>query len=59
MRRLGSQEQRAMPLEEAARALVVEATPPDLRRAGGVAFQVEPERHLTLDGHHVHPETVA
>jgi threonyl-tRNA synthetase len=34
MRRLGSQEQRAMPLVEAIAALVDEALPPDVRRSG-------------------------
>jgi threonyl-tRNA synthetase len=52
MRRLGSQDQRSMALDQAMRDLVQEATPPDLRRADGTAALVEPERHLTLDGHH-------
>ena len=52
MRRLGSQEQRSMALDQAMRDLVQEATPPDLRRADGTPSPVEPERHLTLDGHH-------
>jgi threonyl-tRNA synthetase len=51
MRRLGSQEQRAMGLEEAIAALVREAQPPDLTRSRK-ATEAEPERHLTLDGHH-------
>jgi threonyl-tRNA synthetase len=51
MRRLGSQEQRAMGLEEAIAALVREAQPPDLTRSRK-ATNAEPERYLTLDGHH-------
>src|SRR3712207_4389308 len=35
MRRLGSQDQRSMALDQAIRDLVGEATPPDLRRANG------------------------
>jgi threonyl-tRNA synthetase len=52
MRRLGSQDQRSMALDQAMRDLVQEATPPDLRRADGTPSPAEPERHLTLDGHH-------
>src|SRR5829696_4769165 len=52
IRRLGSPDQRSMTLDQAMRDLVQEATPPDLRRADGTAAPVEPERHLTLDGHH-------
>jgi threonyl-tRNA synthetase len=59
MRRLGSQEQRAMPLDEALRDLVGEATPPDLRRTDGQTVGAEPESHLTLDGRHVIERTVA
>jgi threonyl-tRNA synthetase len=59
MRRLGSQDQRPMPLDEAVRGLVSEATPPDLRRTNGAAMEAEPERHLALDGHHVIERTVA
>jgi threonyl-tRNA synthetase len=59
MRRLGSQEQRSMPLDQAIRALTEEATPPDVRRSNGQSSKVEPDRDLTLDGHHVHSETVA
>jgi threonyl-tRNA synthetase len=57
MRRLGSQEQRAMGLDEALRALSDEATPPDLRRPRP-SVHAEPEAHLTLDGHHVVERTV-
>jgi threonyl-tRNA synthetase len=59
MRRLGSQDQRAMALGEAVRALASEATPPDLRRGSGASREVEPEAHLTLDGHHVVERTLA
>jgi threonyl-tRNA synthetase len=59
MRRLGSQDQRSMALDHAIRALVDEATPPDMRRSNGPSPKMEPERDLTLDGHHVHPATVA
>jgi threonyl-tRNA synthetase len=52
MRRLGSQDQRSMSLDDATRNLISEATPPDLRRADGPAVEAEPDRHLTLDGHH-------
>ena len=52
MRRLGSQEQRPMVLDEAVRALAGEATPPDLRGRNGAVEDAEPERHLTLDSHH-------
>ena len=50
IRRLGSTEQKSMPLDEALAALVSEARTPDLRRAS--AAVAEPERDLTLDGHH-------
>jgi threonyl-tRNA synthetase len=59
MRRLGSQEQRSMPLDEALRALVEEALPPDLRRSNGASRSAEPDRHLTLDGDQVVERTVA
>jgi threonyl-tRNA synthetase len=59
MRRLGSQEQRSMPLDEALRALVEEALPPDVRRSNGASSLAESDRHLTLDGHHVVERTVA
>src|ERR687890_1053755 len=59
MRRLGSQDQRAMALGEAVRALASEATPPDLRRASGATREVEAEAHLTLDRHHVVERTLA
>jgi threonyl-tRNA synthetase len=52
MRRLGSQDQRPMVLDEAVRALVTEATPPDLSAVNGAGDGGEPERHLTLDSHH-------
>lgn len=59
MRRLGSQDQRSMPLEDAIRTLVDEAQPPDLRRSNEASKLAEPDRHLTLDGHHVVERTVA
>jgi threonyl-tRNA synthetase len=59
MRRLGSQEQRSIPLDEAVRALVDEATPPDVRGADRAAAEAEPERNLRLDGHHVVEKTLA
>jgi threonyl-tRNA synthetase len=52
VRRLGSPDQRMMPLDAALRALVDEAVPPDLRRDPGPVEQGEPEAHLTLDSHH-------
>jgi threonyl-tRNA synthetase len=52
VRRLGSQDQRTMPLDAALRALSEEAVPPDLRRAAGPVEPGEPEAHLTLDNHH-------
>ena len=52
VRRLGSQDQRMMPIEAALRALSEEAAPPDLRRASGLFRESEPESQLTLDGHH-------
>ena len=51
VRRLGSQEQRTMPLDAALRALAEEAVPPDLRRAAPIEPGA-PEAHLTLDSHH-------
>jgi threonyl-tRNA synthetase len=57
MRRLGSQEQRSMGLDEAIAALAREAQPADVARARK-ATEAEPEQHLTLDGHHVVAGTV-
>src|SRR3954471_3437405 len=51
VRRLGSQEQRTMPLDAALRALAEEAVPPDLRRAAPIEPGA-PEAHLPLDSHH-------
>jgi threonyl-tRNA synthetase len=59
MRRLGSQEQRSMSLDEALGALTAEAVPPDLRPAPARETIVEARRDLELDGRHVVPETVA
>ncbi len=59
MRRLGSQEQRSLPLTEALELLRREAVPPDLRKTIDPSNHGEPERHLTLDGHHVVASTVA
>jgi threonyl-tRNA synthetase len=59
MRRLGSQEQRSMPLDAALHALAEEALPPDVRRSNGASAQAESDKHLTLDGHHVIERTVA
>jgi threonyl-tRNA synthetase len=59
MRRLGSQEQRSMPLDAALRDLVDEAAPPDVRRSSGAEVRAEPDRHLALDGHHLVERTVA
>jgi threonyl-tRNA synthetase len=50
IRRLGSTEQKSMPLDEALATLVSEARTPDRRRASEAV--AEPERDLTLDGHH-------
>jgi threonyl-tRNA synthetase len=50
IRRLGSTEQKSMPLDEALASLVSEARTPDRRRASEAV--AEPERDLTLDGHH-------
>jgi threonyl-tRNA synthetase len=58
LRRLGSQEQRSLGLADAIQALREEAMPPDRRRPVP-EDKGEPEGDLTLDGHHVHPETVA
>ena len=52
VRRLGSQDQRTMPLEAALQALLEEAAPPDLRRTSGLSTEGKPESHLTLDSHH-------
>ncbi|QFU16849.1 threonine--tRNA ligase [Microvirga thermotolerans] len=57
IRRLGSPDQKSMTLDEALRSLVAEAVAPDRRRAAQVV--AEPERDLTLDGHHVVARTVA
>ena len=57
IRRLGSPNQTSMGVEEALRALSDEALAPDLRRVAEAV--AEPERHLTLDGHHVLARTVA
>jgi threonyl-tRNA synthetase len=51
IRRLGSQAQQSMALEDAIRSLTEEAVPPDLRRNGGKPEAI-PEAHLTLDAHH-------
>ena len=59
MRRLGSQEQRSMSLDEALRALASEAMPPDLRRSGRSSGRAEPDRHRALDGRHSAERTVA
>jgi threonyl-tRNA synthetase len=59
MRRLGSQDQRSMPLDQALRALMDEAAPPDVRRSNQASSSAEPEGHLNLDGHHVVERTVA
>jgi threonyl-tRNA synthetase len=57
MRRLGSQEQQPLALDEALSRLAGEAIPPDLRH--GPAEAGTPERDLTLDAHHVVERTVA
>ena len=57
IRRLGSPNQTSMGVEEALRALSDEALAPDLLRVAEAV--AEPERHLTLDGHHVLARTVA
>jgi threonyl-tRNA synthetase len=60
IRRLGSPDQRTMGLEAALDALLTEAVPPDLRRASRPGPDaVAPSADVTLDGRHVHPETVA
>ena len=57
IRRLGSPNQQSMSLDEALKALAVEAITPDRRRAAKAV--AEPEGHATLDGHHVVERTVA
>jgi threonyl-tRNA synthetase len=59
IRRLGSPEQRSASLADAVKALTAEAVPPDVRRRAGPVEAGEPSAHVVLDGHHVHPETVA
>ena len=59
IRRLGSPEQRSASLDEAVNAFRAEAVPPDVRRRAGPVEAGEPSAHVVLDGHHVHPETVA
>jgi threonyl-tRNA synthetase len=58
IRRLGSQEQRSAPLDDALASLRAEAVPPDRR---GLLPEDEglPDRHLTLNGHHIIERTVA
>ncbi len=57
IRRLGSQDQKSMSLDEALKALAAEAITPD--RRGAAKAVSEPEGHATLDGHHVVAGTVA
>ncbi len=57
IRRLGSQDQKSMSLDEALKMLAAEAITPD-RRSVAKAVS-EPEGHATLDGHHVVAGTVA
>jgi threonyl-tRNA synthetase len=59
IRRLGSPEQRSASLADALTALTAEAVPPDVRRARRTFEAGEPSPQVVLDGHHVHPETVA
>jgi threonyl-tRNA synthetase len=59
IRRLGSPDQRSESLADALEALTAEAVPPDVRRRAGPVEVGEPSAHVVLDGHHVHPETVA
>jgi threonyl-tRNA synthetase len=59
IRRLGSPEQRSASLADALNALTAEAVPPDVRRARRPFEAGEPSTGAVLDGHHVHPETVA
>ena len=59
IRRLGSPDQRSASLANALEALAAEAVPPDVRRRAGPVEAGEPSAHVVLDGHHVHPETVA
>jgi threonyl-tRNA synthetase len=58
MRRLGSQEQRSLPLDEAIRRLTAEAVPPDLH-SHAAADEGLPEQDLALDGRHAIERTVA
>ncbi|SCZ11131.1 threonyl-tRNA synthetase [Microvirga guangxiensis] len=57
IRRLGSQDQKSMSLDEALKALAEEAITPDLKRVAQAV--AEPEGHATLDGQHVVERTVA
>ncbi len=57
IRRLGSPNQQTMALDDALRALALEAITPDRRRAAKAVS--EPDVHATLDGHHVIERTVA
>ena len=57
IRRLGSPNQQTMALDDALRALAVEAITPDRRRAAQAVS--EPDAHATLDGQHVIERTVA
>jgi threonyl-tRNA synthetase len=58
MRRLGSQEQRSISLDQALRDLVDEAAAPDRRRPGQAAAPPS-HRDLTLDAQHTRERTVA
>ncbi|MEH3146838.1 MAG: threonine--tRNA ligase [Methylobacterium frigidaeris] len=51
VRRLGSQQTRTLPLDQALAEFVAEATAPDRRRAAAVAAS-EPPADATLDSHH-------
>ncbi|MXQ09933.1 threonine--tRNA ligase [Microvirga makkahensis] len=57
IRRLGSPNQQTMSLDDALRALALEAITPDRRRVAKAVS--EPDAHATLDGHHVVERTVA
>jgi len=57
IRRLGSPNQQTMALDDALRALALEAITPDRRRVAKAVS--EPDAHATLDGHHVVEQTVA
>ena len=57
IRRLGSPNQQTMALDDALRALALEAITPDRRRVAKAVS--EPDAHATLDGHHVVERTVA